>query len=340
MTELVPFQEPVPLEVQRLREEDAERVLKYLAPDLSINTRRSYESHLRNFTKWCDKRQWPPVPTTEARVIAYLTWLCNRPDEEGGRVRPSSVKAIKSAIGMMHEQAGYPNPVQGKPLKNALKALDREFQGGRRRQVDPLLVDDVQAAAAVRDPESLEELRDAAIIWVAYGGLLRRSEVVALDVDDVERYRRRLDDGTLVTRTRVHIRQSKTDQTGEGAEVDIPTPAADAVRAWLTAAGITSGPIFRPFNRGKLLNRRLSAQYVAIVIKKRTELAELEGTYSGHSGRRGGATEAKANKVSDTELQRVGRWKSANAMQLYITGVADTDADIRAGVKRSAEEAP
>jgi integrase len=334
MTELVPFREPVPLEVQRLREQDAERVLKYLAPDLSPNTERAYKSHLRNFAKWCDERQWSPLPATEATVIAYLTWLCNRTDEEGGAARPSSVKAIKSAIGMMHETAGHPNPASGRAVRNAIARLDREFQGGRRRQVAPLVIEDVRAAATVRDPESLEELRDAAIIWVAYGGLMRRSEVVALDVEDIERYRRRSDAGELVTKTRLHIRRSKTDQTGQGSTVDIPTPAAEALQAWLGAAGISSGPIFRPFNRGKLLNRRLSAQYVAIVIKKRTAAAGLEGTYSGHSGRRGAATEAKANQISDTELQRVGRWKSANAMQLYVTGVADTDADIRAGVKR------
>lgn len=331
--ELVPIEEPVSAEVAKLRQDDAERVLEYIGVDLSPNTERAYRNHLTNFARWCSTRGWSPMPATEETVIAYLTDACRRP--EPNRMRPSSAKVVKSAISVMHDNANQPNPTRGPALKNALKRLDREFKGGHVERVEPLLIEDVDQVTRA-DPESLPELRDAAIIWCSYGGLMRRSEVVALDVDDIQTYRARMENGTTERRTRLHIRSSKTDQTGEGAYVDIPTPAVEALTAWLTKSGITRGAVFRPFNHGKIVDRRLSPQVVALIMKKRTAAANLNGRFSGHSGRRGGATEAKANGISDSELARVGRWKSANAMQRYIASAANTNPDERAGVKRKA----
>jgi hypothetical protein len=68
--------------------------------------------------------------------------------------------------------------------------------------------------------------------------VLRRSELVALDVADLEE----TTEGLLV-----RIKRSKTDQEGAGDFVSIPhgsrlRPDA-AVNTWLEAAGITEGPI-------------------------------------------------------------------------------------------------
>jgi hypothetical protein len=72
----------------------------------------------------------------------------------------------------------------------------------------------------------------------------RRSELVALDVSDIEDCPEGL---------RVRIRKSKTDQEGIGATIavcrgSIAYPVT-ALRDWLAAANITEGPIFRPVGR-------------------------------------------------------------------------------------------
>jgi integrase len=93
-------------------------------------------------------------------------------------------------------------------------------------------------------PDRLAGLRDRALLLLGFAGAFRRSELVALDVADIEE----TETGLLVA-----IRGSKTDQEREGVTIaiargDISCPVK-ALRAWLDAAGIESGPLFRPINK-------------------------------------------------------------------------------------------
>ena len=68
------------------------------------------------------------------------------------------------------------------------------------------------------------------------------------------------------------IRRSKTDQEGHGATIAIirggTSCPAKAVRAWLDAAGISEGPIFRPVRKGgKVREARLTAKSVCDLTK-------------------------------------------------------------------------
>src|SRR5262249_26960291 len=106
---------------------------------------------------------------------------------------------------------------------------------------------------------SLRALRDRAIILLGFAGAFRGSELVALDVGDIEETA----EGMLVT-----IRRSKTDQEGIGRKVAIPRgeiacPVA-ALRAWLEAAGITEGAVFR-----RVFNKR--AQRVTASTSRRPQ---------------------------------------------------------------------
>jgi integrase len=76
-----------------------------------------------------------------------------------------------------------------------------------------------------------------------FAGGLRRSELVSLDAEHVTE----TEDGLRIT-----LKRSKTDQEGEGRELGLPrgqhapTCPVRALRAWRSAAGIDSGPLFRP----------------------------------------------------------------------------------------------
>jgi integrase len=123
-------------------------------------------------------------------------------------------------------------------------------------------------------PADARGVRDRALLLVGFGGALRRSELVALDVEDIEFSDRGL---TL------NIRRSKTDQEARGCKVGVPkgraesTCAATALKQWIEFAGITSGPIFRNINRhGTVGLSRLTAQSVALIVKERCLKARLE----------------------------------------------------------------
>jgi integrase len=87
-------------------------------------------------------------------------------------------------------------------------------------------------------------VRDRALLLLGFAGAFRRSELVSLDVADLQ-----FCDGGL----RVTIHRSKTDQEGQGATIAIvPGSTAcpvKAVRSWIEAAGLSDGPLFRPVIR-------------------------------------------------------------------------------------------
>jgi hypothetical protein len=78
----------------------------------------------------------------------------------------------------------------------------------------------------------------AASLGFGSGGR-RRSEVAAARVEDLAA----VDGGYLF-----RLRRSKTDQAGEGLELPVLGRAARALAAWLAAADLTEGPLFRPLS--------------------------------------------------------------------------------------------
>jgi integrase len=108
---------------------------------------------------------------------------------------------------------------------------------------------------------------------IGFAGALRRSELVALNIEDIEE----APDGMKIT-----IRHSKTDQEGAGQTIAIPfgkiaCPVA-ALKEWITAAGISSGALFRSVNRHGKVGERLTDQSVSDIVKEHAERLRLDPT--------------------------------------------------------------
>jgi hypothetical protein len=164
-------------------------------------------------------------------------------------------------------------------------------RGTRQRQAAGLTekaVAHILASYGADGPRGVADKRDVAILLVARDLLARRSELVAVCVEDLQPG----DDGGAT----VAIRRSKTDQLGEGATAYLGPEAYDALRAWLDAAGITSGPAFRAVSaHGRVGATALHAHKVTAVLKKLAHRAAPQlrrlgidpAQVSGHSGRVG-----------------------------------------------------
>lgn len=86
----------------------------------------------------------------------------------------------------------------------------------------------------------LKGIRDRALLLVGFTAALRRSELVGLNVDELQFVK----EGLLA-----HLLRSKTDQQGEGRKIAIPygctsACAVKSVQHWLEAVAITTGPVF------------------------------------------------------------------------------------------------
>jgi integrase len=143
-----------------------------------------------------------------------------------------------SAIRYAHRLADLEPPTNSEHVRATLRGIRRTVGAAPARKA-PVLAEAARAMALAA-PEGLKGLRDRALLLLGFAGAFRRSELVALDVADLEE----TEDGFKII-----IRRSKTDQEGHGATIAIArgmtTCPVKAVKAWLLAAGISEGPLFR-----------------------------------------------------------------------------------------------
>jgi integrase len=97
--------------------------------------------------------------------------------------------------------------------------------------------------------------------------------------------------------------------------------AADALTAWLAASNIITGPIFRRIRGAATVAEPLSAEAVALIVKRRAQLAGLEGDFGAHSLRSGFVTEAGRQNVplGDT-MAMTGHRLIQTVMRYFQTG--------------------
>jgi len=172
----------------------------------------------------------------------------------------------------------------------------------------------IRAVAVMR--EDLVGLRDRALLLVGFSGAFRRSELVGLNVEDCEFS----DDGLTIT-----LRRSKTDQEAAGRKIGIPrgsspeTCPVRALRAWMDAASIAEGTLFRSVNRHGHVGERLSAKRVAIVVKQAAAAVSLDETqFAGHSLRAGLVTSAAIAGRSDRSIMNTTGHRSIAMVQRYV----------------------
>ena len=175
-------------------------------------------------------------------------------------------------------------------IRQLMKGIRRTL-GTAQTGKSPVQVEHLRKIMAGLDAEPPLDGRDRALLLIGFAGAFRRSELVSLNVEDLE-----FNENGLV----IHLRRSKTDPEEQGRKVGIPygsTPATcpvRAVKAWMAVLHQTGeGPLFRAVDgHGRIHPLRLMRQSLALVVKKRTAKEGIEGDYAGHSLRAGLATAA------------------------------------------------
>ncbi len=277
------------------------RARAYAEASLAPSTRRAYERDFRTFAQWCVGRGERPLPVSPVLVAAFLAAEAER------EFRPVTIARRASAIAWVHRSHDAPNPCDSAVVRSVLAGIRREHGAAALRRVRPLEVEPLGRVLESLPADTLAGLRDRGLILLGFAAALRRSELAALDVGDLEFDPSR---GLLVM-----LRRSKTDQERLGERVAVPYArepercAVRAVRRWLDAAGIHMGPVFRRMHRGDHLGRsRLSDQSVALVMKRRAAAAGLSpGQLAGHSLRAGYVTSAARAGVEERKIANVSR---------------------------------
>lgn len=281
---------------------------EYVGESISNNTKRAYQSDYRQFENWCKASGALSLPASPAVIAEYFS------DMAKSGAKASTISRRRAAIRLAHVSAGHADVTANAVVQATLKGIKRSL-GTAPAKKSPVLTNDVKAMVGTLD-NSLKGLRDKALLLIGFTAGMRRSELVGIDVEHIEECSEGI---------RLLIPRSKTDQEGEGRIIGIArgsNPATCPVRAlnaYLNAAGITEGSIFRSVNRHGHICGRLTAQSVALVVKAAAASAGLNSSaYSGHSLRAGLVTQAAIAGVTAENIMRQTGHKSHDTVMGYI----------------------
>lgn len=286
-----------------------DRAREYTAAARAGSTRRIYRCFWDQFDAWASERGRSCRPATPETVALYVTHLAEA-------FKPATIRLKMSAIAYAHKAAGLPSPLAS-PIVAGVWAGIRREKGCAPNRKAALMTDDLRAMLS-HLPSGSRGVRDRAIVLVGFAGGFRRSEIVGLNVEDVELKA----EGAIIT-----LRRSKTDQDAEGRSVGLPfgsNPRTCPVRAlrehidWFHLVG--GQALFPEISRhGKLTGRRASGQAVARCVQRLAKAAGFDpARYGGHSLRSGLATQSAANGASLSAIASQTGHHSLEMVQRYI----------------------
>jgi integrase len=288
-------------------EELIQKAKSFVAAAKAPATLKAYRNDWRDFESWCSEHQLTVLPSTPETVALYIA-------DRASTLASGTITRRLTSITKAHQAAGFANSpattrhfVVGETLKGI-----RRTKGTAQHGKDPLLSADIRRIVAAQR-EDLIGLRDAAIVLVGFAGGFRRSELAFIDVCDLKFSA----DGVVVS-----VRKSKTDQEGAGREVGLPFGASQdtcpvrSLRQWLTASGISDGPVFRSVGRyGHVAQRGLHKDSIGKLLKRATARAGMNvDPLGGHSLRDGCVTQAAMNGVREFVIMKQTGHKTVEAV--------------------------
>ena len=274
--------------------------LKNLKNSKSANTLRAYESDYKDFSFFCAKNNFSCLPADPKILSLYLTHLSQSS-------KFSTLKRRIASISVFHKIKGHYIDTKHPLIIENLLGIKR-LKGSHQKAKKPILINDLRKIIDVINKLKIKEIRqsrDKALILIGFAGGFRRSELVALENDDIEFVREGV---------KIFVKRSKTDQSGEGMTKAIPSfdnalycPVLH-LQDWMA--------------KGKSINKRIfpiSDKSVALIIKKYTNLAGLDGNkYSGHSLRSGFATSTAESGAEERNIMAMTGHKTTQMVRRYI----------------------
>ena len=287
------------------------QALAYIENAKTANTLRAYGADWQDFVAYCVEAGADSLPAAPETIANYLAVRADA-------LKPATLTRRLTAIRAAHAEQGFStrNPASAPIVRLTLAGIKRT-KGTRQTAKAPLLSSDLERLVTADVFHGLTGLRDRALLLLGFAAALRRSELAAVRAEHLTFTA----DGVVLL-----LPRSKGDQMGRGAEIAIPyarTPLLCPVRAllaWMSAAHVQHGPVFQAIDqRGRLSGMAINPRTVAEIVKRyAARLGCNTAIYSGHSLRRGFATDAAAHGVELPAIMRQTRHKSEHQAMRYV----------------------
>ena len=281
----------------------------------------------RLFSRWrvfALQKSIPDIPANKAALALYINMIRLNFHSR------SLIDSSRSAIAWAHFMLGFPNPFDDPWLKNIVEGAKRLIVPTSSHTKKPVNLELVKDVISSTDFNNLKSLRATTMIVLLFCGFLRVGELLNIKCSDLSFFSSHLS---------IKINFSKTDQLKRGSEVvvaasSLPTCPVNIVRKYLSLAGLSlhsQDYLFRA------LSFKSSGRYVLVaknkpicystarevILSSIKPFIEDVSNYGTHSFRRGGATLASNQGISDNLLMTHGRWVSTKAKDMYVIDSID-----------------
>lgn len=280
-------------------------VRDYVQASLSENTRKAYRADLEHFLSagGC-------IPASPEMVADYLS-------RHAGLLAISTLQRRLVSISKAHTMQGHPDPVKTDLVRLTFRGI-RRTHSRRQKQAAALMKDNLLTMLR-QMPDTPKGRRDKALLIVGFAAGLRRSEIVGLNISDIDFVPK----GMTIT-----LHQSKTDRLREGRVLAIPFGRTDVcpiqiLKDWLTMLPDQNGPVFRPVAKGgRISGQRLSDHAVSDLVKFYARKIGLNANdFSGHSIRAGLVSSCAQAGIASWIIRRTTGHRSEEMLQRYIRPV-------------------
>jgi len=331
-----------------LTDQDVQTLQHLVNEGMGENTLRALTSDLAYLQAWSlaatgASLPWPAPEAMLLKFVAHHLWDPEKrktePDhgmpfgveqslrDQGflrsiGPHAPDTVRRRLANWSTLTRWRGLDGAFASPALESAIRLAVRAVPRTRRRKSKKAVTGDILAKLlATCSTENLRDLRDGAILMVAFAsGGRRRSEIASLRIEQLSvEAPIEVTGGPPLPSLAIHLGRTKT-STGEQDEtVYLTGRPVDALNTWIVAAKIDSGSVFRKIDRwGNVSSRALEPAAVNAIVKQRVEMAGLQREeFSAHGLRSGYLTEAANRGVPLPEAMEQSRHRSVQQASSY-----------------------
>ena len=331
-----------------LTDQDIETLRHLVNQGMGANTLRALTSDLAYLQAWSlaatgKSLPWPAPEAFLLKFVAHHLWDPERrlvdaehgmPAEVADTLRvqgflktvgphaPDTVRRRLATWSTLTKWRGLTGFFTSPSLKSAIRLSVRAVPRQRPRKSAKSVTGDIlgQLLATCRT-DSLRDTRDRAILMVGFAsGGRRRSEIAGLRHEQLTIEAPVVaKDGTPLPSLSIHLGRTKTSGADEEELVYLTGRPVEALNAWMAAARIENGSIFRAIDRwGNVSRRPLDPKAINDILKQRAEMAGLEPTeYSAHGLRSGYLTEAANRGIPLPEAMDQSRHRSVQQASRY-----------------------
>lgn len=295
------------MESGQIDHKDSEALRHYLQASTSDNTRKAYRSAIRQFEKWGGR-----LPTDRDTIVRYLL-------ARAALLNPRTLDLHLTAISQWHHYQGVGDPVCDPLVRKTMDGIRRTHSQPKRKAKALRLEHIAQMVKHLQQlSDSKKKYRDTALVLTGFFGAFRRSELVAIKINDLV-----WEPEGLIIR----LPRSKTDQLATGLARALPFAGnpvccpARAIKKWIETTDIATGPLFRPVNRwGQVQSRSLTPGSINDLLKALGKACDFDFVpeLSSHSLRRGLSTSAARERVDFELIKKQGGWKSDATVWEYV----------------------